>query len=130
MSADLDDRVEAWIEAEWSEYAGQLTPSDLRRGIQGLSGLYVHDRSKGQISARAGAGAARRAAFSVYFAPLHFLTVWWGLASTGWPDTAGRTILDLGADDGQHSEMSTTSCLVQEQDLDSRCRCRRDGLVL
>ena len=59
MSADLDDRVEAWIEAEWSEYAGQLTPSDLRRGIQGLSGLYVHDRSKGQISARAGAGAAR-----------------------------------------------------------------------
>ena len=54
MSADLDDRVEAWIEAEWSEYAGQLTPSDLRRGIQGLSGLYVHDRSKGQISARAG----------------------------------------------------------------------------
>ena len=50
-------------------------PSEVRRGVQALSRLYVERRGAGRL-ARALDGAAKRAALATYYAPLHFLAAW------------------------------------------------------
>jgi hypothetical protein len=69
----LARRVDAWI-AGAVERAAPLTLRDVRKGVQSVSAVYVEDRSRGALAARAEGGPARRAALATYYAPLHFLT--------------------------------------------------------
>ncbi len=69
----LAAQIDAWIEATRRRLAGDLRFRELRRGVQAVSYHYVEAREAPRLGARVLGGRARRAAFSCYFAPLHFL---------------------------------------------------------
>lgn len=69
----MTDFVE-WFEALERRHLEQLNFSEVRRAVQALSSLYVERRGRiDTLSPFTGAG--KRAAFAMYFAPLHFLLV-------------------------------------------------------
>src|SRR5436190_18785453 len=71
MPMDLFSR---WLEALEERHMRALSFQEVRRSVQALSSLYVERRNRlGQGSALDGAG--KRAAFPLYFGPLHFLLV-------------------------------------------------------
>ena len=94
------ERVEAWL-AGVLERAEPLVFSDVRKGVQSLSTLYVEDRARGALGARASAGPARRAALASFYAVLHFATSWAAVRAlpTGALGVPER-IVDLGCGTG------------------------------
>src|SRR5207249_9243885 len=63
-----------WLEALEQRHLQSLNFSEVRRGVQALSSLYVSRRQRlDRNSALDGAG--KRAAFAMFFGPLHFLLV-------------------------------------------------------
>ena len=68
------DPVAGWLAALDERYLADLTPSEVSRALRALSSCYVERR------ARLAAGAAlesagKRAAFALFYAPLHFSVV-------------------------------------------------------
>ncbi len=63
-----------WLEAAESRYLSDLTRPELGRALRALSSCYVERRNK-LGSGQALDGRGKRAAFALYYAPLHFLTV-------------------------------------------------------
>ena len=100
LPAALAARFDAWVEACWARHHPPLERSDLRKGIRSLSSLYVERRGGGAIGARATGGAARRAAFAAYYAPLHFLVAFHAAGEAGLTGSSPRRILDLGCGTG------------------------------
>lgn len=66
--------IEQWLEAAEARYLADLTPSELTRSLKALSSCYV-ERRAGLSSGQALSGAGKRAAFALFYAPLHFLVV-------------------------------------------------------
>lgn len=94
-------RFDAWLAAGLERHSPPLTFSELRKGVQALSGLYVERRRSGRLAQRALQGAGKRAAFATYFAALHLLTalhVTRALGGERWEKR--ETILDLGCGTG------------------------------
>ncbi|MFQ5698016.1 MAG: methyltransferase domain-containing protein [Myxococcota bacterium] len=91
--------LDAWIAAARGRYAPPLTFSEVRRGVQALSSLYVERRGQGRLAARAADGAAKRCALASYYAPLHFLSVCAALDAIEAASPPDR-ILDLGCGTG------------------------------
>jgi SAM-dependent methyltransferase len=85
---------DAWQVRALARCSPPLRFSELRRGVQALSSLYVERRAEGDLAARALEGAAKRAAFACFYAPLHFLTLHRALAET--PLAPARRVVDLG----------------------------------
>jgi SAM-dependent methyltransferase len=83
-----------WQERALARFSPPLTFPEVRRGVQALSSLYVERRAGGDLASRALEGAAKRAAFSCFYAPLHFLTLFHALRGV----ELGRVvrIVDLG----------------------------------
>jgi len=89
---------DAWQERALARFLPPLTFPELRRGVQALSSLYVERRGGGDLAARSLEGAAKRAAFACFYAPLHFLTLLHGLRGESFG--APRRIVDLGCGTG------------------------------
>jgi hypothetical protein len=70
---------------------------EIRRGVQALSSQYVEKRNKLESGA-ALAGAGKRAAFALFFGPLHFLLVREIVRALG--AEAGPSIIDIGCGTG------------------------------
>src|SRR3989454_12739562 len=68
------DPFPAWFIALESRHLSRLTFAEVRRGLQALSALYV-DRGKRLGTGAALEGSGKRAAFALFYAPLHFLLV-------------------------------------------------------
>src|SRR5262245_44534688 len=69
-----NDPFVQWFEALERRHMANLQFSEIRRAVQALSCIYVERRNR--IDTRAAlSGAGKRAAFAMYFAPLHFLLV-------------------------------------------------------
>src|SRR5204863_8081427 len=69
-----DDRFVHWFEGLEEHHLKNLNFSEVRRAVQALSSLYVSRRERlDRNSALDGAG--KRAAFAMFFGPLHFLLV-------------------------------------------------------
>jgi SAM-dependent methyltransferase len=98
-----DDRMAGWLEALERRHLADLTPSEVARALRALSSCYVERRAR---LARGGAleSGGKRAAFALFYAPLHFLVVR-GIVRALDNDSAppagsiGR-ILDLGCGTG------------------------------
>jgi hypothetical protein len=71
---DTDARVQRWLAALDERHLADLTPSEVARALRALSSCYVERRGK---LAQGGAldSAGKRAAFALFYGPLHFLTV-------------------------------------------------------
>ena len=90
---------EAWFEALERRHLASLTFREVRHGLQALSSLYVERRQRlGQGAALEGAG--KRAAFALFYGPLHFLTVREIVAALGSAAVKPPLIVDLGAGTG------------------------------
>lgn len=90
-----------WLDAAVARHVPPLAFSDVRKGVQALSSLYVERRAAGDLGARSGASAAKRAALVSYYAPLHFLAAREAAARLGEGALAGvRRVFDLGGGSG------------------------------
>jgi SAM-dependent methyltransferase len=72
MQSPRADPFPAWFAALESRHLADLTFQEVRRAIQALSTLYVNRRS-GIGTGAALEGAGKRAAFALFYGPLHFL---------------------------------------------------------
>src|SRR6185503_5266186 len=93
------DRFSRWLEALEQRHMRALSFQEVRRSVQALSSLYVERRNRlNQGSALDGAG--KRAAFALYFGPLHFLLVREIVQALGADRDPIPSLLDLGCGTG------------------------------
>jgi len=98
MSSDADP-FPGWFEALESRHLSRLTIAEVRRGLQALSALYV-DRGRRLGAGAALEGAGKRAAFALFYTPLHFLLVRSVVRHLGGTGAEPRSVLDLGCGTG------------------------------
>jgi len=105
----VDDVVERWLAQAEQRYLADLTRPELGRALRALTSCYIERRNK-LGSGHALDGRGKRAAFALYYAPLHFLTVR-EIARTLQPDptrpnltepdrTTPNVVLDVGCGTG------------------------------
>lgn len=80
-------------------HLARLTFPEVRRALQALSSLYV-ERRRRLGSGAALEGAGKRAAFALFYGPLHFLLARAVVEALGAHRPAPRRILDLGCGTG------------------------------
>jgi hypothetical protein len=88
-----------WLEALERRHLQTLKFAEVRRAVQALSSLYVERREQADINS-AFSGAGKRAAFAMYFAPLHFLLVREIVQALDARLPQNTTIMDLGCGTG------------------------------
>jgi hypothetical protein len=99
MGAASEGRVERWLQALERRHLAELTFAEVRRGLQALSSIYVERR---QRLAGGGAleGRGKRAAFALYYGPLHFLALREVVRALGAAEPPPTRVLDLGCGTG------------------------------
>jgi len=95
IAATFDD----WIAALEQRHLAELRLPEVTRALRALSSAYVERR---HTVARGGPldSAGKRAAFGLFYAPLHFLTTQHVVHSLGAHDPVPSTILDIGCGTG------------------------------
>ena len=88
-----------WLEALERRHLTNLNFSEVRRAVQALSSLYVERRERLPKSP-VFSGAGKRAAFAMYYGPLHFLFVREVVRALGAEVPANAAVLDLGCGTG------------------------------
>jgi SAM-dependent methyltransferase len=91
--------IDAWLTALEQRHLADLTFSETARALRALSSTYVERRDR---LARKSAfdTAGKRAAYALYYSPLHFLTVAEIVRTLRVADRPVRHILDLGCGAG------------------------------
>jgi SAM-dependent methyltransferase len=90
---------EAWLSKARDRYLADLTQPELTRALRALSSIYVERRSK-LTSGDAMGTAGKRAAFALFYGPLHFLTVREIARSLNARAGAPAQVIDLGCGTG------------------------------
>ena len=100
MDGDLEGKpFERWLEALERKHLAELTFAEVRRALQALSSLYV-ERRNNLPGGAALDGAGKRAAFALFYGPLHYLLVDAIIRSLAAETRAPSRILDLGCGTG------------------------------
>src|SRR5262249_25609736 len=94
-----EDLFVHWFEALERRHLANLSFSEVRRAVQALSSLYV-ERREGGPGGSPLSSAGNRAAFAMYFAPLHFVLVREIVRALDARVRKGAAILDLGCGTG------------------------------
>jgi hypothetical protein len=98
VTDDSDARVAAWLAEAESRFLADLSFAEITRALRALSSLYVERR--GRIGGGAALdGAGKRAAFALFYAPLHFLLIRHAVAALRAVQPDG-TIVDVGCGTG------------------------------
>lgn len=93
------NNVDSWLAALEARHLADLTRPELTRALRALSSCYVERREK-LTSGAALEGAGKRAAFALFYGPLHFLTVTAVVRALLAHEIAIDTIIDLGCGTG------------------------------
>jgi predicted RNA methylase len=93
------DRFLRWLEALEQRHLTNLNFSEVRRAVQSLSSIYVERRDRIDAG-EAFTGSGKRAAFGMYFAPLHFLLIREIVRALPAKIPTNTGILDLGCGTG------------------------------
>ena len=94
-----DGPLGRWVADLERRHLAELSFAEVRKGLQALSSLYVERR--GRIGTGAAFdGAGKRAAFALFFGPLHFLVVREVVAALGGAAPPLARVLDLGCGTG------------------------------
>ncbi|MGH9409010.1 MAG: methyltransferase domain-containing protein [Vicinamibacterales bacterium] len=95
----MNPAFDGWIAALERRHLASLTRSEATRALRALSSCYVERRDL-LADGSALQTAGKRAAFALYYGPLHFLTVSAIVRALGSGAQPPRTILDLGCGTG------------------------------
>jgi len=95
----VDDGFAAWFAALEARHRANLSFQEIRRALQALSSLYV-ERRGALASGAVFDGAGKRAAFALYYGPLHFLLVREVVRALGAAQPPVQRLLDLGSGSG------------------------------
>lgn len=98
-SSDSGGRFAGWMRDLESRHLANLTFSEVSRALRALSSTYVERRGKIAEGA-ALAGAGKRAAFALFYGPLHFLLVRHVLDHARNHRVAHAPVVDLGCGTG------------------------------
>jgi hypothetical protein len=97
--AEAGDPAAAWLGALEARYLADLRPAEVGRALRALSSAYVERRGRlAQGAALDGAG--KRAAFALFYGPLHFLVVRAVVRALGAAASPLDLIADLGCGTG------------------------------
>jgi hypothetical protein len=98
-SSAIDSRISAWLTALEARHLANLKVSEVTRALRALSSAYVERR---QVVARGGTldTAGKRAAFALYYAPLHLLTTMAVVNEIGAATPPPPSIVDVGCGTG------------------------------
>ena len=90
---------DSWLAALDERHLASLTPSEVARALRALSSCYVERRGKLE---RGGAldSAGKRAAFALFYAPLHFFVTREIVRSLSHPAGGLERLIDLGCGTG------------------------------
>jgi hypothetical protein len=91
--------IDSWLAALERRHLANLTRSELTRALRALSSCYIERREKLTAGA-ALEGLGKRAAFALFYGPLHFLTVTAIVRALGAEQHAPELIHDLGCGTG------------------------------
>jgi hypothetical protein len=102
----MDRRFSEWVAALEARHLANLRVPEVTRALRALSSAYVERRR--QPAAQTGGGrvlgaldsAGKRAAFALFYAPLHFIAVTEVVRARGGNTPPPRTIIDLGCGTG------------------------------
>ena len=103
------DRFVQWLDALERRHLSNLNFSEVRRAVQALSSLYVERRERIDTGS-AFTGAGKRAAFAMYFSPLHFLLVAHIVRTLEAQIPQNASILDLGCGTGAAGAAWAVEC--------------------
>jgi predicted RNA methylase len=98
LAPQVQQALDRWMAALEARHLRDLTFQEVSRALRALSSCYVERRGR-LASGGALEGRGKRAAFALFYAPLHFLTTAHIVSATGM-DAAGATLLDLGCGTG------------------------------
>jgi methyltransferase family protein len=90
---------DAWLAALEARHLANLTRSELTRALRALSSLYVERREKLATGAALDS-AGKRAAFALFYGPLHFFTIDAVVRALGANRSGIDAIVDLGCGTG------------------------------
>jgi hypothetical protein len=94
--------LETWLTAAERRYAADLRIQEITRALRALSSAYVERRDRARRQHVHGAldTAGKRAAFALYYAPLHFIAVYEVVHALHATAPVPDSILDLGCGTG------------------------------
>ena len=96
----MSDPFLTWVDAAERRYLADLTRAEVGRALRALSSCYVERRSRLAAGAPL-ASAGKRAAFALFYGPLHFLAVRQIVDRLGLAERQGpAAITDLGCGTG------------------------------
>src|SRR2546427_6587849 len=95
----MADPFLAWFDSLQMRHLSSLTFQEVRRGVQALSTIYVENRGRIDSGAVLN-GAGKRAAFAMFYAPLHFLLVREIVRALSATKKKPTTIMDFGCGTG------------------------------
>jgi hypothetical protein len=101
--------VAVWLAALEARHLANLTRAELTRALRALSSCYVERREK-LTSGAALEGAGKRAAFALFYGPLHFLTVSAVVRAMLAHELPLDTIADLGCGTGVGGAAWAAAC--------------------
>ena len=99
----------AWLAALEARHLANLTRPELTRALRALSSCYVERRDK-LTSGAALEGAGKRAAFALFYGPLHFMTVTAVVRAMLAHELPIQTIADLGCGTGVGGAAWAAAC--------------------
>jgi hypothetical protein len=98
--SSFDHRFAGWLEAMESRHLADLTFSEVSRALRALSYIYVERRRGSTIRGAALSGAGKRAAFALFYGPLHYLLVREVVRAIPGATRPASTLVDLGCGTG------------------------------
>src|SRR5262245_19826336 len=100
---------EAWIDALTARHQSELTFAELSRSLRALSATDVERRHTLREGA-ALAGAGKRAAFALFYGPLHFLLIDGIVRALPGATASARMLVDLGCGTGAAGAAWASAC--------------------
>ena len=107
--AAADLRFDQWLRDLEAKHLADLTFPEVSRALRALSSTYVERRSR-LTDGAALSGAGKRAAFALFYGPLHFLLVRHIVTSVPKALARVRTLVDLGCGTGASGAAWASAC--------------------
>jgi len=102
-------RFDEWLRQAEERHLADLTFSEVSSGLRALSSTYVQRRNRlGEGAALNGAG--KRAAFALFYGPLHFLLVRAIVSALPGATAQTKTLFDLGCGTGAAGAAWASAC--------------------